>query len=404
MKQKAQTGARWAAVALGVSIPVSTAMDSILIGLILALWVVSGYYATLFDIIRRNVIVVPVLLVVGLYVTGVLYGPADLRETLSTLSKGVVLLLIPILIPIFRDPSARDHAIAGFLLASIVILVLSFGIWSGLIPAMKLLKGIPEDPVVFRLHITHSLLMAFASFLFAVQARECTRRPLRAGWILLSFLAAVNVLFLVPGRTGQLVIVLLSCYAFYMWWRWRGAALAAALLISVIAMGSLMPSSVLHQGMNKIVNESQEWTAGSARHGESVKLRLDFYVNSLEIIKESPLYGVGTGGFARAYAEKVTAPDAVQTDNPHNEYLMVAAQFGVVGLGVWLFLFFRQWTAAERLSSLREKMMAQGLVITILSASMVTSTLTDHTERIFFVWMSALVFAALPPKPAEKGS
>jgi hypothetical protein len=66
-----------------------------------------------------------------------------------------------------------------------------------------------------------------------------------------------------------------------------------------------------------------------------------------------------------------------------------------VGLGVWLVLFFREWNLAARLSSPLDQTAARGLVLAILVASLVSSTLFDHTERVFFVWCSALLFASL---------
>ena len=399
IRQHAETGARWAAVALGVSIPVSTAMDNILIGLIVALWAVGGYYASLADTLRRNAIVVPVLLVVGLYGVGALYATGDVREIWGSLSKGAVLLLIPLMIPLFRDPAVRDRAIAGFLIVSAVILALSFGIWSGLVPPMKLLKGNPADPMVFKLHITQNVLMAFAAFLFALRARYSETLRTRVLMTVAFALAAFNVFIMVPGRTGQLVLIVLTVYALFCWARRGGRVAGAVAIAAVLAAGLLMPSSALYRGAAKVVQEYREWTPGEAKNAESIKLRLDFYLTSLEIVKDSPVYGVGTGGFARAYAAKIMTPDSIRTDNPHNEYLMVASQFGLVGLGVWLFLFWRQWSAAARLPLPRECMMARGLVIAILTASLVSSTLMDHTEGLFFAWMSAVCFAALPPEP-----
>lgn len=402
VRQKTKTWASWAAVSLGVSIPVSTAADSILVGLMVALWVAGGVYTQFFETVRRNAVVLPVLLVVGLYGVGALYSVGSAQEIWGSFSKGAVLLLIPVMIPLFRDPAVRDYAIAGFLLVSAVTLVLSFGIWTGLVPPMKLLKGIPIDPAVFKYHITHNVFMAFASFLFALKARYAEDRKMRALWVVGSALAAFNVLFMVHGRTGQLVLVLLAVYALSCWARRRTLALGAIAIAAVVASGALIPSSALYRGIEKAVQEYGEWTPGQVKITESVNQRLDFYQTSLQILKESPVYGVGTGGFARAYAERAKTTGAIQTVNPHNEYLMVAVQFGVAGLGVWLFLFFRQWRAAAWLASPRERMMARGLVITILSASLVSSTLMDHSEGLFFAWMSALCFAGLPQeRPRE---
>ena len=125
----------------------------------------------------------------------------------------------------------------------------------------------------------------------------------------------------------------------------------------------------------------------------SVGYRLEYYLNSVKLIGEHPLMGTGTGGFKGAYAALIKGTGMDASENPHNEYLMVAVQFGVVGLLLMLWLFLVQWRKAVLLPGGFERAAARGLVLLILSASMVTSTLIDHTEGLFYVWMSALLFA-----------
>jgi O-antigen ligase len=117
-----------------------------------------------------------------------------------------------------------------------------------------------------------------------------------------------------------------------------------------------------------------------------------FYINTIKIIFEHPIRGVGTGGYPEAYAKIVKDTKMSGTVNPHNEYLMVTSQLGLLGLCAFLYLFLMQWRLAPNLHSNFDKIIARGLVLTILSASMVTSTLVDHTERTFYIWMSALLF------------
>jgi O-antigen ligase len=69
--------------------------------------------------------------------------------------------------------------------------------------------------------------------------------------------------------------------------------------------------------------------ASGARDSTSVGQRIEFYRTTLEIIEDHPLVGVGTGGFTRAFAEKIRGTPAMMTDNPHNDYLLLAAQAGI---------------------------------------------------------------------------
>ena len=80
----------------------------------------------------------------------------------------------------------------------------------------------------------------------------------------------------------------------------------------------------------------------------SIGLRLLFWENSWEIIKNNPLIGVGTGDFKKEYGEvnKKASPNMVVTDNPHNQYVMVLCQFGILGLILLLAIFFLQMRQA----------------------------------------------------------
>ena len=115
--------------------------------------------------------------------------------------------------------------------------------------------------------------------------------------------------------------------------------------------------------------------------------------NTLEIIGDNPVLGVGTGGFGKAYADRVGGTGAGATQNPHNEILLMVAQFGVAGFVLLAGLFATQWRLAARLPGRFEPAAARALVLTIAVASVLSSTLVDHAEGFFFVYMSGLLFA-----------
>ncbi len=394
MRTKAESGAQWAVIALGFSIPISNAADDILIGVIVCLWLVTDAYRQRLSNIRDNPVALWAVAVFGMYLLGITYSIAEKKDILNTLMKSAYLLLIPLFMAFFREKKVRNLAVGGFLTASILVLFLSYLIWLDLLPPSKFLKTLAGHPTVFKYQITHSFLMAFAAYLFALKAQEAHEVGWRVLWGVLFTLAVFNVFFMIQSRTGQLVMLVLIVYFFFGFFRWRGLLLSAVLLVSIVGAGLMTSSGSWYRGYEKLVREYRDWEPGQAQIGESAKLRLDFYVNSVRIITDSPIYGVGTGGFAKAYAAKAGPSAPVHTDNPHSEYLLVAVQFGLAGLGVWLLLFLREWVFAAGLASPLDRAVARGTVLAFLSASLVSSTLFDHTERVFFVWLSALAFAS----------
>jgi O-antigen ligase len=141
------------------------------------------------------------------------------------------------------------------------------------------------------------------------------------------------------------------------------------------------------------------WKPGAAAaYTDAVGLRMEFYRNSLAIVRDHPLAGVGTGGFPQAYAQRARGTGMVPTHNPHNEYLLIAVQTGVIGLLLLLNLFWQQWRLAPRLAAPLETHVARGLVLTIAAGCLFNSMLLDHTEGLLFAWLTGLLYAGLQSK------
>jgi O-antigen ligase len=393
-RERVELAAKWAAVLLGGAIPVSVAGDNILFAFLLLCWLAGGGYRDKLAAIRRNPVALAALALFAVHVVGALYSIGDRNDVQDALTKALRLLLIPALLPLMREAQWRDRGLRAFLGSMLVVLLVSCLYWSGALPVNTWLKGTELDPVMFKAHITHNVFMAFAAFLFALAAVEATSRRGRLVLFALSVAATVNVLVMVPGRTGHIVLLVLFTYFLYRQLRWKGLALAGLAVGVLAVVVALSPDAMLHKRITMADDEFQQWRAGvPADPTSSVGQRMGFLRNTLEIIRESPVVGVGTGGFAAAYAARASRAGEAPTRNPHNEFLMIAAQFGIVGLAVFACLFATQWWLAARLPGRFEQAAARGLVLTVVVASLLSSTLVDHAEGFFFVYMSGLLFA-----------
>jgi O-antigen ligase len=125
-------------------------------------------------------------------------------------------------------------------------------------------------------------------------------------------------------------------------WRWRAAAVVAVVAAVMIPLGVAAPQ--LQQARDSLVGTS---ATGLNRATSS---RFKLVNNGLRIAADHPLTGVGVGGFKRAYAERVhlkrkkSPPRAASHDTP----VTVAAETGVVGLGLFFWLVAAGLLAAFR--------------------------------------------------------
>lgn len=395
--RKADELAKWTAVCIGAALPLSTALDGILLALMVLLWLLSGDFHFKCKIIRNNPIALGALAMFGISVLGLLYGHVDR----GALSDAKTFLMFPLLITLFQGERMRRYAWRAFMASMVLTLVLSYLSFFHLLPVNPVIGTGPNDPGVLILNrITQNFFMAFTAFLLAVQARFAGTRFMQAALMLLSLLAAVNVMFMIPSRTGQVVLVVLAGFYFFDWLRWRGVIATGLMILLVAGLIYRMPGSAVHIRMAQMIQEYGEWQPGRAAHIESsTGLRMEFYHNSLKIIRENPLFGVGTGGFAGAYKKQVQNSPMVASDNPHNQYLLTAVELGLVGLGALLILFAIQWRTAARFPRGQDKMLAYALLLAIITGSLFNSFLTDHTEALFYIWGSGILFAGPFPAP-----
>jgi O-antigen ligase len=388
-------------ILIGFSVPISVALDNLLLAILLlgmmfnvrAVWQIATQHP-----VARAAWILFIALFIAMF-----YGAAPLREAAGALGKYADLVFIPMFLLMLPKESDRRQARNAFLAAMGVTMLLSYLVALKLLPIQHWMTSYAQidNPVIFHSHITQNNMMAFAIFLALLNLREAVSRSAQLFWFLFAGLATVNVLFMVQGRTGYLI--LLALLGWFCWatlarytknigraWGWR-QTMALLLTISSLVLTAYSVSPRLHDRVGLLVTEYQAW---QPNHGKdtSTGQRLDFYYNSLLIIHDQPLLGVGTGGFPAAFAEHTLGTDVLQTVNPHNEYLLITLQTGLGGLALLLYLFYTHWRCAPRLGTAFEQDAARGLLLMYLINCAFNSALYDHADGLFFAFMTAVLF------------
>jgi putative inorganic carbon (hco3(-)) transporter len=113
-------------------------------------------------------------------------------------------------------------------------------------------------------------------------------------------------------------------------WRRRALAVVGATAVLLLAVGLTYSQS---PGTRHALAADEEQSLNRATRG-----RFDLVKNGLEIALDHPIVGVGVGGFTQAYSERVDVARRVKTPASHNTPVTVAAEGGVVGLGLFMWL------------------------------------------------------------------
>jgi O-antigen ligase len=382
---------RYAVIALGASIPISTTLDGVLVLTAFVAWLLGGDWREKRARVRANPAALAALGFLALLLIGMAWGPGTLRDGWYYFNKYNDLVLVAVVGGLLADERDRQRALLAFMAAMALTLVLSYAIRLGLLPVEESFGRGRDNPTVFKLHITHGLFMALAAFLAAVHALHASDRRWRFALVAFALLAAFNVLFMIQARTGHLVLGVLGVYFFVSRWRWRGMAMATAVAAMTFGAAYLADAPLVGR-IAKASSELEEWQARGGSE-TSTGLRMNYVRTTAAIVREHPIIGVGTGGFVPAYRAKIAGTPVPESNNPHNQYLLTAAQLGAVGLLALLGLFAVMWWQAARLDS-AAKMAARGLVLTIAVGCVLNSLLIDHAEGLLFAWMAGVLFAA----------
>jgi O-antigen ligase len=320
----------WLAVALAISLPWSTSVTEIFVWL----WIAAVLPTLDANVVRRELAnpaaYLPVLLF-GLAVIGMLWADVSWHDRLGGLSKFLRLLWIPVLLIHFRRSERGLWVIYGFFAASVLLLVVSWGLV--LTPGLTWRGrdfGVPTNNYIFQ--SMNFLICTFALLGVACETARQWRRS--AGALVLVLLFVANLVFVVTSRTALLVVPVLFVWLGWKEFRWRGL-FGTLLLLLVLGSAAWSASPYLHDRLTRSVTEYEAYR--DKNEPNSTGLHLEFLRKSLSFVETAPIIGHGTGSISEQFRLSETGHESASSfhsENPHNQIFAVSIQLGLVGTAV----------------------------------------------------------------------
>jgi O-antigen ligase len=257
------------------------------------------------------------------------------------------------------------------------------------------------DTSLFESYVTYSgnksillgiLLAIAAGWTFQDVLEENGYR--RVGWYVVAFVyLAAALLFFARTRTGGLIFVALCSMALvkYCALSWRKAlALFLGCLLILASAWQFSPS--LRLRAVETVNDVKAFTRGEATSGGGI--RLEMFALTSEMIAEKPLAGHGIGTWAPRYQERAKGLPTGEMTTPHNDYLLYAAELGMLGLAVLCWLWISQLAVALRIGGKRGMQLGM-LTVALLIGGMFNAILRDSVFGMAFMVLLAIPLAGV---------
>ena len=276
-------------------------------------------------------------------------------------------LLFIVLARLFVLPNRRWTALYG-LIAALVIFV-PLGIlqyFEFRIPLLLPIKG-PASTLGYRNPAAHFMALVLPFVLFVLwrhwrlwRAKGSATQVLLSLGLLLLALAILTLLLMNHSRTAIMALLAEVLVLPFIWfvvskkqgarghgWNGRslGRALAGGLLLVVVISALIM---VFPESRKRVERSFKKFNQGGA--AELLEMRYYHWGNSLMMIKDNFVLGVGLGNwrfsyplYAASFKRDPLHHYKMQVRKAHNDYLQLAAECGIPALLLFLLLWGRQF-------------------------------------------------------------
>jgi O-antigen ligase len=380
--------ARCSAILAVFALPLYPGIVKIALPVASVLSVVAGNGRSILDLIKKQRVVTFALGLLLFFFIAIFYSHTSWHDAGAGFFKYNKLLYIPFLIPLFKEPQWRRYALNALIAACLLdMAIYILSVHSLLAVNYKLYPG---GYAVYRINTT--VLLGFIMFVFLQRISD--REKFWWLYLVLFFLSGYVLFFIYDERNGQLVFFLLL--ALFFWQRWRGRGLALTLLvIPILGVTLFFTSPTFNTKAKAIWQETYTYSQGGNQVLASVDARMAFTQYSWQIIKRYPLFGGGTGSFKKLYAATKgpisDAPNPLQ--DPHEEYILIAVQLGLIGLIYFLFWLALTWVESRFLPKAESRLM-QGVMMSFIASAFCNSALFIAMSGLFYVIFLSVFFAA----------
>lgn len=319
-----------------------------------------------------------------LAIAGILWADGlSWSERFRGLTSMAKLLGIPILIYHFSQSDRGRYVFYAFAASCTILMLYS---WIALYwPGVSIHYKADQPGVPIKNYIDQSQGFVFCAFVLAAVAVEAFRRG-RSTLALLAAATAIallaNLAFVNVARTALVYSPVLAVLLADRYLDRKGFWLVCPALIALLSGLWMMSPNLQH----KVSAGFTEYRiAQSGLETTSVGQRLELWSKSIELFKAAPFIGHGTGS-ARVLLTRETPKQAgaPTIGNPHNQTLLVAVQWGLVGV----LALYAMWFV--HLLTFRGQGIIAWIGLVAVVQNILSSLFNSHVSDFYQGWLYVL--------------
>lgn len=363
-------------------IPISRGGIVLTTVLLFTLWFFTDDFKKKINFLKSSKIAISLLAFVGFGVLSLLWTD-DVGSGINYLRRFWYFLPIFVIATTIKK-EYLSYGISAFLAGMLISEILSYSIFFELI---QWKHGSPSDPTPFMNHLQYSMFLSFASLLLL--NRFFFEENLK--WKIfyfLYFLTVTSNLFLNGGRTGHFAFAFSIFIVGFLNIKNKFIAFFSMLaLVTSIFYLAYQISPVFKNRFDASVVETKSINDDGVFCG-SFGIRLGAWIVGGEIFMDNPILGVGISkntDTLKMYIDK-SHPDmkcVKSMVNYHNYYVQMAVKLGIIGLFLYLMIFYNILKL-----NIKDKQSYNLMIIFVAVYS--TSSLV---ENMFHQQFSAAIFA-----------
>ena len=390
----------YAAIITAIAAPISTAITSIACVTMLIMWVLSGKVWHSVKIAYEQATGKMIILFCGWLFIGSLYGDTAWQDTLGILSSWKKLGYTFILLGLFYSQQWKKRFIYSYVVFMSVAALLAVFLW---LIDLEIRKGAGHSAGIFMTNYATQSMAFLAATLGSVFLLYQSKSLLQKTLLSIAIgLFIFNIFFISGARTAYFSLPIALVFAIGSLYGYKKLPLiiliAGALLFAVI-----MNSNTLKQRVNTGIIELNSYD--TSPHISSIGVRVIFVKNTLELIQKQPILGYGTASFKPVYAEHAAKNyrgwRALPTTDPHNIYLYITLENGLIGL--FLFLSYIAVATRQGLQQDIYGKMAVSFLIAITVSCLFNSYFKTFPEGHLLAFFMGILLSYKKPeaKPAH---